>query len=1386
MPDAGATEAALKPQPRRWPRWLALLAITLIGGALLVVAVLDSPIGNRYAAERIAALAPVSGLRIKVGRIEGSLYGSAILRDVTLADPSGVFARIPEAELDWRPFSWFCSGLDVRSLVARRGILLRLPKLNPGDPSAPILPNFDIRLDRLQLDNFRVAKGILGQARRFDLRARADIRDGRALLRIVARAGGGDRVFALLDAAPERDRFDVKLDYAAPRGGLLATIAGADSDLRTRIAGQGGWQRWDGALLAEQGGKRLAALRLTNRAGRYGFLGQIEPTGLLSGISARAAGKVVDVSGETTLVASRLNGQVGITTAALKANARGAVDLAGNAFDNLKVVASLTDPALAGGDLRLDGARLSATLDGAFRDLGVIYDLRAATLRSGVLRAETLALDGTATFDGVRWQAPLRLTAVRFVTGDPNTDTRLVGVRAETELVLIDNRLSADRLAIDLPGLAARLTLRGDLDRGAYGLAGPVAARGLVVPNLGLVDADAKIALSFGNVPWSLRADTNGRMVRTDNATLADIAGSNIRVAGGLSLGAGRPLLFDRAQLTASKLTLTLSGSRFVDGRTAILGSGRHVDYGPFTIDAGIDGAGLRAELVFADPLPAAGLKDVRVALAPIADGFRIETAGGSTLGPFSGTLGLFTGGERTRLEIERLDVYHTLITGSLALAGNAASGNLRVAGGGLDGTIGLAPRGGGQGFDIALTAQDARFGGNTSIGIGSGQLQASGSFAKDRSTITGSLLGRDIAWGTAYVGQIAAAASLRDGRGTVTASLAGRRGSRFDLQLAGDVAPGRFAVLARGEFAGRRIAMPRRAVLTRADGGWQLAPTQIDFAGGRMIASGEFGAATQLQLALANMPLSLADIVFTDVGLGGAASGLIDYRQQRGGLPTGEVRLQIKDLSRSGLVLASRPIDVALVGQLTAGSLETRAVMTEGGALHGRLQARISGLPGGGDLAQRLSAGQLFSQVRYSGPVDAVWRLVGLEQFDLTGPVSLAGDVTGSVSSPQIRGAITSDALRLQSALTGTDVTGLVVRGRFSGSRLQLDSFSGQTGGDGRVQGSGSVDLARLGERGPAIDIRIAAQRARLLARPEMAATVTGPLRIVSDGVGGTIAGRLAIITANWRLGNSAATEQLPALRTREINGRINAGAAAAPSAPWRYLIDAQGANRINVRGLGLDSEWGADIRLRGSTDAPAISGRADLVRGGYEFAGKRFELTRGRISFDGGSPPDPRLDIAAQGEESGVTALITVTGSSLKPEIRFSSTPALPEEELLSRILFGNSITNISAPEALQLGAALASLRGGGGLDPINKLRSAIGLDRLRIVPSDAATGRATGVAAGKYFGRRFYAEIITDGRGYSATQAEFRVTSWLALLASVSTVGKQSLNVRASRDY
>lgn len=1380
--------------PVRIVRWLGIALVVVIAILGLAVAWLHTGSGRQFIVNEIGKVAPASGLSVEVGRIEGSVLWSATLFDVKMRDAEGtLFLEVPEVDLNWRPYKFPFTGLDVRDLVLRRGTLYAAPELIPGDPDAPILPNFDIRVDRLVVADLRVAEGLLGEERMVDFRAKADIRNGKVLLDADGNLGGEDTLKLLIDTEPDRNRFDVDLDYRAPAGGFLATMVGAEQDLRARAIGDGSWERWDGNFVVYQAGDNIGAFRIYNRDGRYKIVGQARPGGLLEGLPVRALGETVSLAAVGTLENSVLNGSFAMRAAGINADAEGGVDLGENAFNGLELSAELLDPELFGESLTLTGARATATLDGPFTELSVPHELAIGEMNAGGTILMNVAQRGTLTYDGTRYVLPLDLRAARVVSGNAIADPRLVNGRLGGTLVLMGNRVRSDNLAVRFPDLRADLALDGNLDRGEYQLTGPVEARRLSLENLGLIDAGGQIRFRIGSdSPWTLQADFRGRMPQVTNATLANIAGEDIRFDGGISLGAEQPIVFRRTRLNASKLSLLLDG-RVQGGRTTLAGSGRHVDYGEFSVEAALADDGPRATLVLANPLPAAGLENVRVALEPSENGFRIDTEGQSMLGPFDGIVNLvMPEGGPTVIGIERLNVWRTTITGDVTLAEGGASGTLALAGGGIDGTVGLAPSGAGQGFDLAVTARDASFAGPTPLAINQATINARGVFGEGNTTVEGTVRAAGINYGTFFIGRLAANASVENGQGRFDAAIAGRRGSRFAVQLTGDVAPERIAVVARGDYAGRQIAMPRRAVLLKTeDGGWALQPTQLSFGRGFALAEGRFGGTEPAQgrVNLANMPLSLVDVVAGDLGLGGTISGVIDIGAGSNGGPVGEARVMVDNLTRSGLVLSSRPIDLALVGRLSEESLQARAILRDEGQTRGRLQARIGGLAAPGPLSDRIFAGDLFAQLRFDGPADALWRLSTIELIDITGRMQVAADVTGTLQQPRVRGSLAGDALRIQSALTGSDLRGVRARGSFSGSRLQLTSFAGNAPNGGRVSGSGFIDLAGMSAgRGPQIDLRLALRDAEAMDLANMGGTATGPMRIVSDGVGGTIAGRLEIREARWRLGTAEAAEQLPNVRTREINLPPDVQIAAAPTAPWRYLIDASAPSGIEVDGMGLDSEWSANVRLRGTTDDPRIGGEARVVprQGFYSFAGVRFEITRGVIDFDESGPIDPRIDLVAETEVDDLSVAVSVAGNASRPEISFSSVPALPEEELLARLLYGGSITSLSATDALQLGAALASLRGGGGMDPINQLRTAIGLDRLRIVAADPALDRGTAIALGKNFGRRFYAEIITDGRSYNASELEFRVTNWLSLLASINTLGRNSVAAEYSHDY
>jgi len=183
---------------------------------------------------------------------------------------------------------------------ARRARMLRVPEFLPSAEDTPILPGFDISIDRLTIDNLMLAPGIAGErAQRVDLTAEIQVEDRKLFVDADGKLGRADRFALLLDAEPDGDAFDLSLDVDATADGAIAGITGVEKPYSARIRGDGGWRNWTGGLLVrtagDQGPERVAALRITNRAGTFGLLGEVDPSDFVSGTLARALGDEVAV-----------------------------------------------------------------------------------------------------------------------------------------------------------------------------------------------------------------------------------------------------------------------------------------------------------------------------------------------------------------------------------------------------------------------------------------------------------------------------------------------------------------------------------------------------------------------------------------------------------------------------------------------------------------------------------------------------------------------------------------------------------------------------------------------------------------------------------------------------------------------------------------------------------------------------------------------------------------------------------------------------------------------------------------------------------------------------------------------------------------------------------
>ena len=305
---------------------------------------------------------------------------------------------------------------------------------------------------------------------------------------------------------------------------------------------------------------------------------------------------------------------------------------------------------------------------------------------------------------------------------------------------------------------------------------------------------------------------------------------------------------------------------------------------------------------------------------------------------------------------------------------------------------------------------------------------------------------------------RLTANAKLINGSGQVRAAFAGRRGAAFAFSTLADVSPDQIRLTGSGRIERQPLVLNQAAVLTRAGDGWALAPTNLSFAGGTATVPDAAARGPRSMPRSPAMPLEMLDLFWPGTDFSGSATGRLDYAWK--GNRNGRLDLKVRGLSRAGLVLASKPIDVGVAAIVNSNQAALRAVAASDGAIVGRAQARFSPMGSGPLMAELLNA-PLFAQLRYTGPADTLWRLTGSEVLDMSGPLAVGADIGGRLADPVIHGSLKTQNARLESAVTGMVITNVASQARFSGPQLIFSQISGQTPGNGTVTGGGSITFS-------------------------------------------------------------------------------------------------------------------------------------------------------------------------------------------------------------------------------------------------------------------------------------------------------------------------------------
>ncbi|HTG38527.1 translocation/assembly module TamB domain-containing protein [Sphingomonas sp.] len=1377
-----------------WQRILRWVGIVLAAIALLLVLIvlgLNTSPGRRFLADRIGGFTTASGLNVKVGRIDGSIYGAMILRDIRVSDPRGVFAMSPQVAVDWRPFAFARSHVDVRSLTSPLVRVARLPELKavPSDPDAPLLPDIDIDVNRLAIDRIDLAAPVAGQRYLARIAGEMHIADRRAQLlangATLAGPGiaGGDRVTLALDAVPDDNRLDIDLKLDAPATGLVASMAGLKSPLRLTVDGDGSWQRWQGRLSGTLGGAQLANLGVQARNGFFQVRGAARPGLYLEGPVERLTAPALQIALDARLLEQRrLDTNLRLRSDAMAVATQGLLDLGRSRFGDFRVEGQLLTPGAIAENLNGNAVRAEIALNGAFAAPTVDYKVQAAAIGFGETRVERLYAEGQATVDADRILIPVNARAARIAGLNAAVGGLVTNVALNGDIAINGDQILSDNMRIRSDRIDATAVLVADMGTGRYTGALKGRVNDYEVASIGIIDLQTSADLyTAPNGGYGIRGRVVTQTKRLFNDGIRSFLGGNATAAVDVALTPEGLVTFDDLRLNSPQFRITRGrGSYDFAGPLRVEADAYSTQYGPLT--ARVSGSVAQPVVLLRAPRPGVGigLADLEARVRGQGDGYAIVATGGTNYGPFNANVLLRTS---PRLTADIRDTVFAGVTFNGRVAATDAgpfAGALDFAGSGVVGRAELGAQGRYQTANVDARANNATIPGDLGISIGRAIANARVVLYDDAPAVTFDAQVANFRQGEYVVTRARARGDYRGGNGYVQAVARGTTGVPFDIAANARLSPALWVVALKGKGNGIDFRTAQPARIDVSGDGYRLLPTRIVFDQGALRVAGRYGDGYSAQGRLDRLDLQIANALVPGLGLGGTASGSFEVNQgASAAYPTGSARILVNNFTRSGLSTVSTPVDIQSTVGLTGGRADMRAIVQRGGATIGRVVAQT-----GTSASAPLTGG-----IRYNGPSEVLWSLGGIADQQLSGPVGIAADFGGTLGAPRVNGLVRANNLVYENETYGTRLSDMRLTGRFTNDRFVLEDLRA-TAGDGSVTAQGFVGLAS--NSGFPVDIRATLQDAQLARSDMIGATATGNVRVTNGRDGGLIEGDIRIPEARYQVirQGSAEVAELSGVRRR---GTALEAANAAPGTPppsaglFRLNIRVSADNQLYVSGMGLESEWEADLRITGTSSNPRIVGQIEAIRGTYSFAGKRFELDRGLITYEGNELTNPNIVISASTTTEGVTATINVTGTAQRPRLSFTSTPALAQDEVLARILFGRSVTNLSAIQAIQLASALNSLRGsGGGLNPLGELQQAGGIDRLRILGADEASGRGTALAAGQYLTDDIYVEIITDARGFTATQLEIALSRALSLLSQTGSFGGSSVNLRYSRDY
>lgn len=592
---------------------------------------------------------------------------------------------------------------------------------------------------------------------------------------------------------------------------------------------------------------------------------------------------------------------------------------------------------------------------------------------------------------------------------------------------------------------------------------------------------------------------------------------------------------------------------------------------------------------------------------------------------------------------------------------------------------------------------------------------------------------------------------------------------------------PGQRLTLSRftTEAQGQNLRLQNPAVLSFA-AGLAVDRLRLELGGGGLDLGGRLTPTLDLKARLDRLDLAwLAGLVGQPLVV-----GLLDGQAELQGpptAPTGKLALKASGLlltSNGGFGLPPAALDANLTLKPDANQFDARV------GLGPRGEVRLQG-PIGGTLP--LAPGTLGLRATGQLDLDLLEPLLSAAGREAKGRADLDARLGGTASAPRLDGRLRLANVAFRDWNLGLSLTGLSGDLVLDGQRLRLEGVRAQAGA-GTLALTGKVELF---DPDRPLDLTLTARGAEPLRSDLLSLKMDADLSLRGPALDATLAGKTHFSRIDIRLPDRLAAS-VPVLQVQEE------GVARQPrpipphreqtTAPFRMALDLSldAPRSVYIRGQGVDAELGGELRVQGQLADPTITGGFNLLRGEYKLIGQTLRFTQGHIGLDGATGLDPTLDLEARVTAAGSTAILGVKGTASEPRIELRGEPELPQDEVLSRLLFGVAGTRLSPWQTAQVGLAAARLAGIGPKGPglLESARTALGLDRLSIGSDDKG---GTTAEAGRQLSERVYLGA-RQGTRAGETQGVLRIelTPNLKLETDIGATSGSRAGIAYEKEY